>query len=200
MYETQKLYGGAISSIIPKGFLDASILREVPDTQEVFVNSREEKEITKFNDGLGFDESVIIDLLQRVDEDDDRRALDVHLGEITGLNGGQEWDLTQWEQGAPTPDQATSQTCVAIETAYKWGKQEMRQTLVLCVALLRFPDVQTDIVLSVNVPISSELELQLLQDWIHHDNKEAPPRIAAAYRLVKAMASEFRILDKSLFV
>ncbi|KAM3164749.1 Nuclear import protein MOG1 [Lachancea thermotolerans] len=200
MFQKQVLYGGAISTVIPKGFLDASILREVPDTQEVFVNSREEKEIAVFKDGLGLDESVIVDLLQRVEEDDNCRALDVHLQEIAGLNGSHEWNLVECEQSAPEVGQVPHLTCIAVEAAYKWGKSDMRETLVLCVALLRFDDVQTDVVLSVNIPVTSEPELQLLNAWLSKTSSTIPPRIAAAYHLVKQMASEFRILDKGLFV
>jgi len=35
-----ELYGGAITTVVPPGFIDASTLREVRDTQEVYVNSR----------------------------------------------------------------------------------------------------------------------------------------------------------------
>lgn len=194
MFKKQELYGGAIVTVIPEGFLDASILREVPDTQEVFVNSREDSEENKFNDGLGTNESVIIDLLQAVDEPNDREALSVHIQEITSMNGSNDWKLVRYENPAPH-----IQTCIAVESAYKWGKRDMKETLVLCLALLRLEKVQTDAVLSVNVPLADTTELQAMSEAVN-DSGNIPPRIQAAYTLVKEMANEFKVLDESLFV
>lgn len=194
MFKKQELYGGAIVTVIPEGFLDASILREVPDTQEVFVNSREDSEENKFNDGLGTNESVIIDLLQAVDEPNDREALSVHIQEITSMNGSNDWKLVRYESPAPHV-----QTCIAVESAYKWGKRDMKETLVLCLALLRLEKVQTDVVLSVNVPLADTTEIQAMSEAVN-DSGNIPPRIQAAYTLVKEMADEFKVLDESLFV
>ncbi|SCU97632.1 LANO_0E16512g1_1 [Lachancea nothofagi CBS 11611] len=198
MFKTQSLYGGAISCVMPEGFLDASILREVPDTQEVFVNSREAGEKDKFKDGLGLDESVIVDLLQRVDAENDRDALSVHLQEITGLNGSSDWTVVQIDTVTqPTP----YQTCIALETAYKWDKEDHAETLVLCAALIRLEDVQTDVILSVNLPVSQDQTLQQLRQWAQGPSLiAAPPQVQAAYTLLQAMATNFKVVDNSLFV
>ncbi|KAJ3336307.1 hypothetical protein HDU93_003111 [Gonapodya sp. JEL0774] len=50
----RELFGGAIKAKISDGFLDASQLREIPDTQEVFVHSQT-------------DASVIIEILEVAD-------------------------------------------------------------------------------------------------------------------------------------
>ncbi|SCU82355.1 LAME_0C00760g1_1 [Lachancea meyersii CBS 8951] len=197
MSKVQPLYGGAISCVIPEGFLDASILREVPDTQEVFVNSRDPNELHKYTDGLGLEESIIVDLLQRVDADSDRDALELHLQEITGLNGSNEWTVVKLDV-AKQP--AHYQTCVAVETAYKWGKQDEKETLVLCLALLRLEDVQTDVILSVNLPISKEPTLKELQNWTREPSQPPPDQVQSAYTLLQTMASNFKVLDQSLFV
>ncbi|SCU79370.1 LAMI_0A08526g1_1 [Lachancea mirantina] len=196
MYQTQLFYGGAIASVIPKGFLDASLLREVPDTQEVFVNSRKETEIDEFKDGLGLDESVIVDLLQQVEETDDLKALQVHLSEISDLNGSSEWHLLKHEvKSGPN-----AQTAIAVEPAYKWGKKELKETLVVCIALLRLKEFETDVVITVNIPLKGEKELRKLSDATQYENASIPASIEGGYRLIQAMVREFKVLDSSLFV
>lgn len=49
------LFGGAITTSIPSTFIDASTLREIPDNQEVFVDT-------------DTDQSIIIELLQMESE------------------------------------------------------------------------------------------------------------------------------------
>jgi Ran-interacting Mog1 protein len=39
-FSTQALYGGAISANLPKGFVDASELRQIPDHQEVYLSPK----------------------------------------------------------------------------------------------------------------------------------------------------------------
>ncbi|SCU79060.1 LAFA_0B00474g1_1 [Lachancea sp. 'fantastica'] len=194
LLKPQSLYGGAISCVIPEGFLDASMLREVPDTQEVFVNSRDASEKNKFSDGLGLDESIIVDLLQRVDAANDRDALDMHLQEIAGLNESNEWKVTKLDVSN------AYQTCVAIESAYKWGKQELKETIVLCLALIRLEDVETDVIISINVPVSGKKTLEETHKWVLDPSQSLPPNIESAYAILRLMASSFKVLDKSLFV
>lgn len=192
MSKVTELYGGAITTVIPDGFLDASLIREVPDTQEVFVNSRKEDEKPNFNDGLGFNESAIVDLLQMIDNvPTDRDALDVHIKEIASLNQSDELHIAKYESLSDT-----IQSCICVEDAYKWGKHSERETVAVCTALIRLKDVETDVVLTINVPVTSEQpeELEILQKG------ELPERVLAAYKLVKKMATEFKIVDKSLFV
>lgn len=179
-----ELYGGAITTFIPDGFLDASMLREVPDTQEVYVNSRQEQEAEMAEDGLGTNESVIIDLLQRVDAQDDD-ALLVHVEDITALNGGNSFDIIKKDTA---PDGTI--TCILAESAYKWGKKDLKEALIICLALKRLRDVETDVVISINVPLLPK-ELQ------EHD--EVPPRAYACYKILHEMVKQFKIEDKSLF-
>ncbi|GMM59173.1 Ran GTPase-binding protein [Maudiozyma humilis] len=190
MASTTPLYGGAITTVIPGGFLDASLVREVPDTQEVYVNSRQAGEESTFGDGLGLNESVIVDLLQQVDARDDRAALDVHIEEIASLNQADSLHVQQHETLGPH-----TQVCVCVEDALKWGKRSEKETVVVCTGLLRLPDVQTDVVCSVNVPVTAEQPEELAQ----LQRGELPARVLAAFALVKRMVTEFTVVDKSLF-
>lgn len=191
MVQVTELYGGAITTVIPEGFLDASLIREVPDTQEVFVNSRKPEESSEFHDGLGLNESAIVDLLQRVDAKDDKEALDVHIKEIAALNKSSELHIIKNETLSEN-----RQLCICVEDAYKWCKKSERETVIVCTGLIRLADVETDVIISINVPITSEIpeELESLE------KAEQPPRVLAAYEVLKQMVQEFRVVDKSLFV
>ena len=58
----RELFGGAITIQLPNDLLDASELREVPDTQEVFVDKHS-------------DISYILDVNERVPPTDNREAI-----------------------------------------------------------------------------------------------------------------------------
>ncbi|KAI8622709.1 hypothetical protein BC830DRAFT_1052748, partial [Chytriomyces sp. MP71] len=45
MTQSHPLFGGAISLLLPNGYVDASQLRQVPDNQEVFVSSTDNSSI-----------------------------------------------------------------------------------------------------------------------------------------------------------
>ncbi|KAI8387564.1 related to Nuclear import protein MOG1 [Nakaseomyces glabratus] len=184
---TTQLYGGAITTVLPLGFMDVSMLREVPDTQEVFVNSRTPQECAHAEDGLAENESIIIDLLQMVEAPSDDEALNVHIEDVTSLNGGDAWDTVKKET---QPDGTI--TCILTESVHKWGKQDMRETLAICLALKRMKDVETDVLISINVPLKAE-EVELLS------KTEEVKRLTADYDVLKNIVKEFKVLDKSLF-
>lgn len=64
------LYGGALACLFPSTFTDASELRQVPDNQEVYLNSH------------GYT-SLVVEILERVEKGSDREALEWHLKDIT---------------------------------------------------------------------------------------------------------------------
>lgn len=189
MVTVTPMYGGAITTVIPEGFIDASMLREVPDTQEVYVNSRKEEE--EFSDGLGLNESIVVDLLQMVESPDIESAFKVHVNEIAALNGSKDWKLIKNDH--PTSQSVSS---IMVETALKWGKADQKETVVSCIGLIRLREFETDVVITVNVPVANSVEAEgsVLQ------NGNCSPRIQAAYDLLGQMINEFKVIDKSLFV
>lgn len=197
------LYGGAITTVIPDGFLDVSMLREVPDTQEVYVNSRSENDAN--DDGLGFNESVIVDLLQRVEEGDDKKALEFHLKEIADLNGSTQWEVLKYqalESQTLATSGAIAQCCVMLETAYKWGKVNEKEIVVSCIGLIRLEDVDTDVLITVNVPLDAKKYPE--ETWTNlesavKDESLLPARISAAYSILLQIVQKFQVKDKSLF-
>jgi hypothetical protein len=73
-YHVAPLFGAAITCYLPNTFADVSALREVPDNQEVWLDTQ------------GFT-SVVVDLLERVEKPDEE-ALKVHLEEILEEDAG----------------------------------------------------------------------------------------------------------------
>ena len=229
-FNVTPLYGGAVTTVIPAGFLDASLFRSVPDTQEVYVNGRRPGQdvnvsvegrqtgsISNYevNDGLGFNESIIVDLLQRVEADDDRAALDIHLNEIDSLNGGShsyrvvKYELLEGltvEEPPTLPGNnspvTTAQACITVQSANKWGDPRQRETVTSCVGLIRLSDVATDVLITINVPLTSDEEKELSLGTVTEtsDDDRIPRRTLAAYRLLLEMLRNFKVVDRGLFV
>ncbi|QHS74303.1 Ran GTPase-binding protein MOG1 [Saccharomyces paradoxus] len=181
-----ELYGGAITTVVPPGFMDASSLREVPDTQEVYVNSRRDAE--EFGDGLATNESIIVDLLETVDKADLKKAWEFHVEDLTELNGTTKWEALQED----IIQQGTKLTGLVMEVANKWGKPDLAQTVVIGVALIRLPQFDTDAVISINVPLTRE-------EASKASNKVLPLRCHAVYQLLQEMVQKFHVVDTSLF-
>lgn len=83
-----ELFGGAITTVVPESFVDASNFREVPDNQEVFVSMSDEDA----------DVSIIVDILERVEpegavseEEEDMKAMEVHFADVLAERSGKLW-------------------------------------------------------------------------------------------------------------
>lgn len=171
-----ELFGGAIKTQLSNEFVDASDFRQIPDNQEVYVHGT-------------IDDSIIFDLMEKIDNTNDFQALKEHLDDITQINTAdpesqlvqlyvETYPLTKSIKSRASPAYIT----VAIEPAKKWGRhtklldsanassQTQENTelldeplLVLILVLVRLPDVGTDFVISYNVPITKVDDLQSLQ-------------------------------------
>lgn len=71
------IFGGAMRISIPDGFIDASELRQIPDNQEVFVSTAS---------STSQDDSIIIELVERLVQESDQLAVLSHLDEILEIN------------------------------------------------------------------------------------------------------------------
>ena len=82
-YKSIPLFGGALTVSLPSTFTDVSNLRQVPDHQEVWLDSE------------GFT-SVVIEILERV-EKPDLEALRYHLEDLVEEDVG---EMRIWESGS----------------------------------------------------------------------------------------------------
>lgn len=199
--QNTKLYGGGLSADIPTGFIDASEFREVPDTQEVFVHQT-------------VDDSIVIDLLECVEEDGDD-AVNIHLKEIAELNNAEAHEYSRLYTEQTTLNQIDQTPppfaiiTIAIEPARKWGRsahldgshepdsQVLESPLLVTVlAVVRLQDVCTDLLASYNVPIT----LRQDYDGVVSGNPESMPgRVQNALESIRTIVKSMKIHDWQLF-
>lgn len=128
------LYGGAVTTVLPEGIVDVSNIRQVPDTQEVFIIEDGEKDV-----------SIIFDLLEQVSSSDVKEALRIHIDDILESN-----DYTMLEERFLKTLNTNIYTCY-VNT----------KNLTTLVSLIRLDKVQTDVVISMN---ANESDIDVVKD------------------------------------
>ncbi|KAF2211982.1 hypothetical protein CERZMDRAFT_97900 [Cercospora zeae-maydis SCOH1-5] len=153
-FKPVELFGGAITAEIPTGWEDVSQIRQVPDTQEVFLHTE------------GFS-SMVFDILERVSppaiaSDDDVEALKFHLSDIidskpdaaasTILQTATEFPLVKM------PETKCWSLVARVPAGEKMRGRanEPKGGVCVFVVLVRLENVQTDFVVSVNLPVMRE--------------------------------------------
>lgn len=211
------LFGGAIKVKLPQGFVDASLFRQVPDTQEVFVHQ-------------AVDDSLMFDLLERLESPSDLHALKDHLEEISRINDADPSSqlIQLYTETHPLGKSSLSSRAspayitVAIEPAKKWGRTAKLNAeaqnsdkklldepiLVLILVLIRIKDVETDFIVSYNTPITTADELKALQEVFSGKEEKGtavtsvealPPRVQEGIASVKRVLNSLDITDWTLF-
>ncbi|GME73264.1 hypothetical protein B5S28_g3384 [[Candida] boidinii] len=201
-----QLYGGGMTVELPEGVIDASEFREVPDTQEVYVTASNN---TEDYNSPNKEDSIITDLLEKVDSVSNDESILFHLNEIAKLNGdeeGKNWKLLFESKVQPknfTTD--PSYLSIAVQPAKKWGRDKDSTTLVLIICLIRIERVQTDFLITYNIPISSKKELEdlkILENLKAGDDKIdnlAYKRISYGKKVVDKMIETIKIVHWDLF-
>ncbi|KIO32556.1 hypothetical protein M407DRAFT_241426 [Tulasnella calospora MUT 4182] len=142
-----ELFGGAIKMSLPVDLIDASTLRQVPDTQEVFLSK-------------DTDISYIIEVLERVEVNGGVEAVKFHFNALADDNGATKTDIEltegpKTEQTGPSPPaQPPCWTLVGTQQVPKFNKSTEQADIVKIFLLLwRVDAKQSDVVLTINVPI-----------------------------------------------
>jgi hypothetical protein len=131
-YKTVPLYGGAITATLPAALADASTLRPVPDTQEVWVSTIEDSNL-----------SVIIDLLECVPGSTLHEVLTAHMDEVMRLSGASNASIV----GTDT-DMTNATLCGVRVFTFMDGRGGFASTAL---GVLRLePALATDVLVSVN--------------------------------------------------
>ncbi len=106
----KEFYGGAITGSLPSFFIDASQFREIPDTQEVFVINDDPPSILKSHNNnednksvipirIDKNDSLIIDIMERVDVNNDVESVKVHFEDIAIKNDVEgEWNILKLDK------------------------------------------------------------------------------------------------------
>mmetsp|Transcript_980 Transcript_980/g.2333 ORF Transcript_980/g.2333 Transcript_980/m.2333 type:complete len:214 (-) Transcript_980:293-934(-) len=152
-YASRKLYGGAITTTMPKEFVDISTVREVPDHQEVFSHQ-------------DTDRSVIVEILE-LSEQSNETAGKYFFEDLAGANGSEETVVEYNEVGVPAstipcltrlgdPD-ATANVIIGTQLVAKFHEAAHNKIRIfLC--NIRLPKYSTDLLISMNTPVSISAE------------------------------------------
>ncbi|BGP14069.1 hypothetical protein JCM10213_002364 [Rhodosporidiobolus nylandii] len=150
--EHRPLYGGAISTTLPANFIDASDLRQVPDTQEVFLSPDS-------------DLSFIVEVLELVKDDGAADSLDAavrfHFSSLAHDNTALSFTVSAVSLPSSTPSPAPGQPTLLGPTVLS-GTQLVSKfnrpaseadTVLIQLALWRIPERDADVTLCVNSPV-----------------------------------------------
>ncbi|KAI8590988.1 hypothetical protein BDZ88DRAFT_412998 [Geranomyces variabilis] len=188
--QPRALYGGAMQINVPASFLDVSVVRQVPSHQEVFVD-----QLT--------DQSIMIELLDLVEEAHGDEVGRYHFAQLASDNDAAESEIITQEgidvaTVLPSLPPTTKATIVTgRQSIAKFNEQsaDAHNVVLICLAVVRLPDVATDLLLSLNCPtVLAPLS----------SSAAAVPRPAAgdeleAKEIFARMLHSLRILDWSLF-
>lgn len=179
-----ELYGGAITSEIPADAVDVSTFRQIPDTQEVFLLEKP----------TGLDQSLIFDLLERVDEELMPAVVAVHLEDILDEPAVQIAPLETFD----TP----ALECEGHSYIVKPGPSKLESDTVklyVLLVILRVKKVNTDVLVTMNIPVESgEVTLEVFQTEVERALL-GTSSIAQAYSVVRTAAVTLKVEDWALF-
>lgn len=170
---------------LPSNAIDVSQIREIPDTQEVFILE------SKQNDPK-LDQSIIFDLLESVKADTVEEILQLHIKEISD-------DVEQ-----PTTSHQTIRNDSLSQDAYftffiQNSPKHDKYSLVTLIGLIQLKKVETDVLISVNVPIIPLEHEILTQEGIERDLSDASTPIGEGYKLLKSATANYFVKDWQLF-
>ena len=157
---TYELFGGAITVELPQGLTDASDLRQVPDTQEVFL-------------AQDSDVSIVFEILERVAPDEPTEVAKFHFDSLAHDNDA----VTSTVEIVNTPAQQPQSSSPVVLSVLQ-GTQEVPKfnrthpdTVKILLAVYRVVDKGIDLVMTFNVPVQTEkagsaVDEQGAQRWL----------------------------------
>ncbi|KAG7452702.1 Mog1p/PsbP-like protein [Guyanagaster necrorhizus] len=143
MSSVRELFGGAVTAICPRNLIDASAIRQVPDTQEVFLYR---------DSGV----SIIVEILQRVDPPDFRDAAKFHFDSLAHDNNALQSNV---ESVNVIPndrgDRMPSAIVLSGHQAIRKCNQATPDQVLVLMAVYRMEEEGIDLVVTFNVPLQS---------------------------------------------
>ncbi|GAA6026798.1 hypothetical protein JCM8097_005870 [Rhodosporidiobolus ruineniae] len=153
MSTPRALFGGAIQSTVPAAFLDASDLRQVPDTQEVFLSPDS-------------DLSLIVEVLELVKDEGSGESLEAaarfHFSSLAHDNTALSSTVTSVTlPSLPSISHSSSHPTLlgptvlsGTQTVSKFNRPDSEaDTVLILLALWRIPEKDSDVTLCVNFPV-----------------------------------------------
>ena len=195
-----KLYGGAVSTEFPVSdqfkVVDISQIRQIPDTQEVFIF-----ESCTFDNGK-LDKSIIFDLLERVDGVDYDKAILAHLDDMVETKVSnffvERIDHVINASGDAQVVDANFSFIIHENDRRDASESDSPISILTFLNLFRLENVETDVLISMNVPLMERLDgTQLAHNLLGTDPKYE--QLRNDYLLFKRINLNYKILDWGLF-
>jgi len=138
------LFGDAITADLPDQLIDASYLRQIPDTQEVFLYP---------NSNV----SIVIEILERVEPTQSSDAVRFHFQSLAEDNSAevsevQSINVIPNDRGDDTPSPIV---LTGLQHVRKFNQTNSDEVRIL-MGLFRVVDACIDIVVTCNVPVRSD--------------------------------------------
>lgn len=195
-----KLYGGAVSTDFPTSDLfkvvDISQIRQIPDTQEVFIF-----ESTRTDNGK-LDKSIIFDLLERVDAPDYKTAILYHLADMVDTKVTNHFiervDHVITATGAAQVVDDNFSFIIHDNDRRDALESDSPSSILTFLNLIRLENVETDVLISMNIPLTEKIEgPELVESLLAMDRRFDLLRID--YLVFKQINLNYKILDWGLF-
>jgi len=191
-YKKIELFGGALTVDLPDHFTDVSKLRQVPDTQEVYI------------DKTGFT-SIIFEICERVGPagsgaEIDGRALTTHLEELVGddVDTVKVWNSTE-TVFSNLGDELPAYTLIATQTPRPDPSKATSSApdfTAIILTLLRLEKESTDLLITINVPhIKGEYDEEEVDLQLGKQGR----LIGDAVEYASKIWESFRVRDWNLF-
>ncbi|TFY58159.1 hypothetical protein EVJ58_g6587 [Rhodofomes roseus] len=173
----RELFGGAITTTLPTSIIDASDLRQVPDTQEVFL----------FPDA---DISIIVEVLQRVDAEQPADIAKFHFDSLAHDNDAVEHKIIEVSQlsGESSGNHTPLPIVLSGTQLVRKFNHAQPDELRILLAVYRLQDKNVDLVVSMNIPMKTSDGAIVTEG-----------QFAAAQETFSIAARSLRIVDYGLF-
>ncbi|KAJ3158488.1 hypothetical protein HDU86_002713 [Geranomyces michiganensis] len=188
--QPRALYGGAMEMSVPPSFLDVSVVRQVPSHQEVFVD-----QLT--------DQSIMIELLDLAEEAHGDEVGRYHFAQLASDNNALQSEVISQEgidmqlvfPSLPPTAKATIVTGRQLIAKFNEESADAHNVVLICLAVVRMPEVATDLLLSLNFPTM----LAPLSSSAAAVSRPTGGDELVAKEVFSRMLQSLRILDWSLF-
>ncbi|XP_014551271.1 hypothetical protein COCVIDRAFT_113349 [Bipolaris victoriae FI3] len=142
-FKSTPLYGGAITVDLPSDYSDASLIRQIPSHQEVYLHN------------TGYT-SIVLEILEYVDKPSDEEALQYHFADLIDGTGDATTMVAQAKSEMKNLPQTPILTLTFIQTpppapAGAPARKTPEYTFIQLI-LVRLKDQGTDIMITINSP------------------------------------------------
>lgn len=187
-----QLFGGALCADFPPKFLDASVLRQIPDNQEVFLQDSKENL------------TVIIELLEKVEKPSDGSVAAYHFNSIAFDNDASQrviWrdkSLGEDDFEGMRSEKASGSSVQGCQRVLEKGKRnpESATNVAIFVNVITLIDFQTDIVISVNAPLPNTSSVPSSVENIPPSDQSI---VRAALETIQRVTRSLVLVDKTVF-